>query len=276
MRHSGIVTHFGPEIKPQDDDTEMIQPRLKTVATMASPLIVTGAFAIAIVFVAVTVQARPRAGDSTERAAAQHARDTGDAPTLEKLIQSSVAEAAKSPSAEAQLRVALYNHWLVEVGGDLNDKSLEKTAAFAGRTAAETAVSATPDSPDAHALLGLLLGDCIPHTSMGGMRFGPLAQKEFDKALELQPLDADAYIGEGIGKLMTPTSFGGSAAKAVELFGKSVEIDPSSDTPHVWLALAHQKLGEREQALQEVNRALALNPGRRWSQIVKAQVEKMR
>ncbi len=233
-------------------------------------------FAAAVVLAAGMTQAAGYGRDSAENDAAQKARDAADAPALQKLIQSAAGDAAKSPGAEAQLRIALYNHWLVEVAGDLKDKSLEKSAAFAGRAAAELGVSAAPDSPRAHALLGLLLGDCIPHTSMGGMRLGPRAQKEFDKALELDPLSADAYIGAGIGKLMTPSTFGGSAAKAVELFGKAVEIDPSSDTAHVWLAQAHQKLGERDRALEEINRALALNSNRRWSQMVKAQIEKMR
>jgi len=247
-----------------------------SIAAAAVKRLVAATFVAAAIFAAGTMQAAPRGGGSAENDAAQNARDAADAPGLQKLIQSAAADAAKSPGAEAQLRIALYNHWLGEVADDLKDKNLEKSAALAGRAAAELGVAAAPDSPRAHALLGLLLGDCIPHTSMGGMRLGPRAQKEFDKALELDPLSADAYIGEGIGRLMTPSTFGGSAAKALELFGKAAEIDPSSDTAHVWLAQAHQKLGERDRALEEINRALALNSNRRWSQMVKAQVEKMR
>jgi len=252
----------------------MTEAESKPIAAMATARLALGA--LALVLSLVSAHAAPHDSDSPDRDAAQHSRDAADALTLQKLIQAAAADAAKSPGAETQLRVALYNHWLVEVAGDLNEKNLEKSAAFAGRAAAEQAVSAAPDSPKAHALLGLLLGDCIAHTSMGGMRLGPRAQREFDKALQLDALNADAYIGEGIGKLMTPSTFGGSAAKALELFGKAAEIDPSSDTPHTWLALAHQRLGERDNALEEINRALALNPNRRWSQIVKGQIEKMK
>jgi tetratricopeptide (TPR) repeat protein len=251
-----------------------------SVRTASGMFVVALSIAFALMFVWVSARAdaaTSQASDSPGVDLARQARDAADAAGLQKLIQSATADASKSPGAEAQLHdVALYNHWLVEIAGDLNDKALEKSAAFAGRAAAEQAATAKPGSSEAHAMLGLLLGDCIPHTSMGGMRLGPRAQKEFEKALEIDSLNVDAYIGQGIGKLMTPSTFGGSPAKAIEFFHKAVEIDPSSDTPHIWLALAYQKQGDRNHALEEITRALDLNPNRRWSQITKPQIEKMK
>lgn len=147
------------------------------VASGASVLVLSIAFALAFAWISVQADtAMAQASDSPSTDLARQARDAADAAGLQKLIQSATADAAKSPGAEAPLHVvALYNHWLVEVAADLNDKALEKSAAFAGRAAAEQAVTAKPDSSEAHAILGLLLGDCIPHTSMGGMRMGPRA-----------------------------------------------------------------------------------------------------
>src|SRR5207249_3600991 len=131
-------------------------------------------------------------------------------------------------------KVAQLDYWLAEAAHAHNDDKLIKNAAQDGISAAEKAVALNPNSSEAHRLEGDLLGELIPHTFMGGMRLGKRAASELDKAIELDPRNANAHIGRAIGYYFTPATFGGSHSKAVDLLKKALEIDPENDTAHIW------------------------------------------
>jgi len=54
---------------------------------------------------------------------------------------------------------------------------------------------------------------------MNGMKYGPISNKELEKAVTQDPENPRAYLEQGLGKFYTPAMFGGSKEKALELFG---------------------------------------------------------
>ena len=128
------------------------------------------------------------------------------------------------------MRLALLDHWSVEIAHLRDDNAVGKLIASEGIEAGKQAVALQPNSAEAHALLGRLYGEIIPFTFMGGIRFGRKSTDEVLKALTLDPQSVEAHIGLGINKIFTPTTFGGSLPEAIELLKKAVELDPASDT----------------------------------------------
>jgi tetratricopeptide (TPR) repeat protein len=104
------------------------------------------------------------------------------------------------------------------------------------------------------------------------MKYGQRSSNEAEKAIELDPMNGDAYVTRAISYLYTPEAFGGNKQKAFEFFAKARDLDPQADSPHIWLALFHLEAGELDAALREVNEARRLNPGRKFSEFVFEQV----
>jgi tetratricopeptide (TPR) repeat protein len=205
-------------------------------------------------------------------AAARKARDRVDVAALRSAIEAARQEATRSGSFDAYERLALFSHWMVEIAHASNDKILGRNSASEGIEAAQKAIALSPNSAEAHALLGNLYGDIIPFTFMGGPRYGPKSTKEAERSLELDPNNVEGHIGLAIDKIFTPPTFGGDVSKAIELLQDAIKIDPGSDTAHAWLAHAYEAHHQHDLAVQEINRALELNPDRRWLQYVQQQI----
>lgn len=206
---------------------------------------------------------------------ARRARDQGDLETLRGATETVRLEAPNRNSFAAYLRLALFEDWMCEAAYDHQDNKLVKQAAQAGIAAAREAVKLNPNSSNAHWLLSELLGKLIPHVMGGGPRFGPESTREAEMAIELDPRNAEAYIARALDYMFTPSMFGGSKPKAVEMLKKAVEIDPAADaanTAHIFLAQAYFDLSQRDNALREIQEALRLNPERRWAQYVNQQI----
>jgi tetratricopeptide (TPR) repeat protein len=126
---------------------------------------------------------------------------------------------------------------------------------------AERAVEMEPNDSDAHALLGDLYGRKI---GLGGfftgLKYGPKGINQIHEALKLNPHNAYAYDCMGRRYLFAPRAFGGDIQKAVENFRKAVDINPNYDEGFVWLGIGYEVQGNVEQARQEFERALKINP----------------
>ena len=206
---------------------------------------------------------------------ARRARDQGDVEALRGASEAVRSEESNKNTFEAYLRLALLEDWMCEAAYDHHDNKLVKQAAQAGIAAAREAVKLSPNSSDAHWLLSELLGKLIPQVLGGGPRFGPESTREADQAIELDPKNAHAYIARALDYFFTPSMFGGSKSKAVEMLKKAAEIDTASDaadTARILLAQAYFDLGQRDDALREIQHALRSNPERRWAQYVNQQI----
>ena len=113
---------------------------------------------------------------------------------------------------------------------------------------------------DAHALLAELYGRKIGYGGVfTGMRIGPKAQAETQRALELDPNDPRTYIVIGRRQLYSPRMFGGDIEKAIESFRKATTVDPHCDEGFIWLAIAYGKKGDSSAAKAAVDEASRLN-----------------
>jgi tetratricopeptide (TPR) repeat protein len=202
------------------------------------------------------------------------ARDRGDIAALHQLIAQAETDARQKNSAETYERVAELNLWLSEAGHVNNDSKVVKQGAQDGVAAAEKAVSLNPNSSEAHRLNGELTGELVGVVFMGGMRHGKHAGDELDKALQLDPKNAEAYVGRAIGYFFAPSTFGGSKDKAVEYLQKAIAINPTLGRAHIWLAQVYQSQGKHDEAQREINEALRIDPERRFAKDVMANAEK--
>lgn len=200
--------------------------------------------------------------------AARSARDRADVPALRAAIADAQRKPPPARSADDWLRLAVLHSWMCEAAEGRGDTRQVKQAAKAGIAAAEAAVALAPGSSDAHQVLADLLGQLIPHVFGGGMRYGRRATAVADRAIALDPRNADAHVTRAISYLHTPEAFGGDKEKALELLRKAVELDPQSDTPHVWLAQYHASVGQIDEGLREIATARRLNPDRRFTRDV--------
>ena len=210
--------------------------------------------------------------DRPEVAAARKSRDRAEVAQLRQLVEHARREAEETERFEAYLRLALFNVWLCEAAEAHQNNEVFKQAAEGGVAAAERAVELNPQSSEAHQLLGDLLNQLIPHVFGGGMRYGKRSTDELDKAIELDPKNAEAYVSRAISYYYTPESFGGSRRKAFELLTKAAGIDPRADSPHIWLAMFHLEAGRARDALREINLARRANPDRSFTNFVYGQV----
>lgn len=200
--------------------------------------------------------------------AGRSARDRADIESLRMLVDEGHSQAQQKNNAEAWQQVAQLEQWVCEAAHVHKDEKVLKSAAQNGISAAEKAVALDANSSEAHRLLGDLMGEMIPHTFMGGMRLGKRAGSELDKAIQLDPRNANAYLGRAIGYYFTPSAFGGSHEKAAELLKKAAEIDPANDTAHIWLAQVYLADGRHDDAAREVAEALRIDPDREFAKQV--------
>ena len=206
---------------------------------------------------------------------AKQARDQGDVAALQTLIRNAQGEAGPTRSFDANLRIASLNAWLVEAGLDHNNEKVVKQAAEDGIAAAERAVQLNAKSSEAHRLVGGLLGVLIPHVFAGGVRYGRHSTAEIEKAMQLDPQNANAYLARGIAYFFTPKIFGGDKDKAVEMLKKAIAVAPASDVTeaaHIWLARVYQSLGKKADATSEINEALRMNPDRLSAKVVQGEL----
>jgi Tfp pilus assembly protein PilF len=85
-------------------------------------------------------------------------------------------------------------------------------------------------------------------------------KEENAKAMVLDDKNPRVWASLGRQYLMAPKMFGGDTPKAIESFQKSLAIDSAQDETWVWLCKALQKQGDKDQARDAVQHALALNP----------------
>lgn len=108
-----------------------------------------------------------------------------------------------------------------------------------------------------------------------GAQLGPQMGQELAEARRLAPKSPRVLMTAGISAMFTPPQWGGDLHKAEKLLEEAAtEAEQEKSAPpepswgraetHVWLGMAHQKLGETAKAKSEFERALALDPDYAW------------
>ena len=222
---------------------------------------------------ATTALAAPQtSSNNTDLLAARKARDAADVASLQQAVSAARQQAQQQNTADAYEQVAVLNSWLCEAGHAKNENKLIKKAAEDGVAAANKALELNANSSPAHCLKSELLGQLIPHVTAGGVRLGPESTRQADRAIELDPKNADAYVARALDYFYTPRPFGGNKEKAVEFLQQAIRLDPASDTAHLYLAQVYLETNRLSDALREIDEALRLDPDRSFAQSVRYQI----
>jgi len=193
------------------------------------------------------------------------ARNQQDRSTLEKIAADSAAAAAKAPNdAEAQYRSALAYCYLAEVLIERHDRKAGRAAAEQGIKPAEKAVAMKPDNAEYFRVLGTLYGQAVTDV-MSGLSYGPKAKDAINKAVEKAPKSSAMYVARGVGTYYLPTQLGGGAKLAIPDFQKAIDLDPKNAEAYLWLGLSLRKENRDAEARKAFARSLELNPTRVWA-----------
>lgn len=200
------------------------------------------------------------------------ARNAQDRPALQRLVTDAGAAASKqSNDPAAWYRLAIAQSYAAEVALELRDKNEAKMFAEEGIRAAEKAVALKGEVAEHHRVLGTLCGQIIPANTWLGIKYGRCALDSINKAIELDPGSALAWLSRGVGNYYLPQQLGGGIDKAVQDFSKAVELDAGLAEAHLWKGIALRKSNQNLEARAEFQKALTLNPQRSW---IKQQLDK--
>lgn len=202
----------------------------------------------------------------------ERARDRQDRAAIEKLLPAlTTAAQRESNNAGAQYNLAVAQSYLAEVAFELRDKNAAATAAENGIQVAQRAVQLDPKKAEYHRVLGALCGQVIPANVIAGIRYGKCALESVNKAIELDPKSADAYLSRGVGNYYLPPQFGGGVDKAITDIQKAIQLNPKMAEAQMWLGIVLRKANRNAEARTALSRSIELNPARVWA---KQQLEK--
>ena len=197
--------------------------------------------------------------------ALETALDQQDRATLQKMAAEYSAAAAKAPNnADAQYRVALAASYLAEVSIEQHDRKQGRQAAEQGIKAAEKAISLKPEVAEYYRVLATLCGQAVTDV-LSGLSYGPRARDAVDKAVEKAPKSSSVYVARGVGGYYLPAPLGGGAKQAIADFQKAIELDPKNAEAYLWLGLSFRKENRDVEARQAFAKSLELNPNRIWA-----------
>lgn len=193
------------------------------------------------------------------------ARDQQDRGTLEKMIAEYSAAAAKAPNdPDAQYKVALASSYLAEVAIEQHDKKAARPVAERGIQAAEKAVSLKPDVAEYYRVLATLYGQAVTDI-MSGLKYGPKAKEAVGKAVERAPKSSAVYVARGVGNYYLPAQLGGGPAAAIPDFQKAIQLDPKNAEAYLWLGISLRQSNKDAEARQALAKSLELAPKRVWT-----------
>jgi len=194
------------------------------------------------------------------------ARDREDRTALQNIVTEVHAAADKDPKdAAAQYRLALAESYTAEVAIEVRDKPAAKSAAQAGIDAAERAVALKPDVAEYQRILGTLCGQIISGNSLAAVKYGKCALEAVNKAIELDPKSSLNYVSHGVGNYYLPPAFGGGFDAAVKDFRKAIELNPKNADAWLWLGITLRRLNQPEEARKAITKAVELSPARVWA-----------
>jgi tetratricopeptide (TPR) repeat protein len=200
-------------------------------------------------------------------------RDHQDRAGLDANAAALHAAADKTPNdANGWYRAAIAYSYAAEVAMELRDKNGAQHAAEAGAGDVEKAIALNGKNADYYRVLGTLCGQVIPaNPIMGALSFGKRAKDALDKAIEMDPKSAKAFVAHGIGYYYLPVNFGGGPDNAIKDFRQAIALDPKSADAYLWMGIALKKQHQNAQAREALTKSLQFDPDRAWT---KEQLEK--
>jgi tetratricopeptide (TPR) repeat protein len=200
-------------------------------------------------------------------------RDRQDRAGLDARATALQAAAEKTPNdAGGWYRAAIAYSYVAEVAMETRDKNGAQRAAEVGAGDAEKAIALNGKVADYYRVLGTLCGEVIPANPIAGiLSYGKRAKEALDKAIEMDPKSASAFLAHGVGYYYLPANFGGGPENAIKDFRQAIALDPRSAEAYLWVGIALKKEHRNAQAREALAKSLQLDPDRAWT---KEQLEK--
>ena len=168
--------------------------------------------------------------------------------------------------ADAQYRTALAASYLAEVALEVRDRPQAQKAGETGIRYIERAMALKPNVSEYYRLLATLAGQVIPAGNLlNGMTYGKRAKEAINKALELDQKSARNWMARGVGNYYLPAALGGGPDAAIADFQKAIQLDPKSADAYLWLGLSLRKAHRNAEARQAFQKSLEINPRRVWA-----------
>lgn len=123
----------------------------------------------------------------------------------------------------------------------------------------DSLLSKNPDNADLYAWKGNIMGSMSQGNPMDMMKYGMGAMQAYEKALKLDPNNAMAHFGRGMGRLMAPPGFGGDLDGAIGDLEFACKKEPFPDA-YYHLGIAYQRKGLNGKAKEAFKKALELKP----------------
>lgn len=194
------------------------------------------------------------------------ARDHQDRAALDSMIGKLQTAAKTNSTPEVEYQLALVNSYGAEVAMEQRDKKKSEQYAEAGIEAAQKAVAAKPNDAEYHRVYGNLCGQVIPANPLfGSLKYGQCARDELNKAIQLDPKLALAYVSRGVGNYYLPEQLGGGVDLAVKDFDKAIALDPNLSEAYLWKGIALRKVNKNSEARQLLAKAVQLRPDWAWA-----------
>lgn len=130
------------------------------------------------------------------------------------------------------------------------------------------------------ALLAQVYGYKIAIEPMKGIYYGQKSNAILSEAETLAPNNPRVQLVIGISKLNTPAMFGGSREAAYQAFDKAITAYATDEysnynwgyaETYTWRGLVHMQKGNTDQAKQDWQLALNINPDYGWAKMLLAQ-----
>jgi tetratricopeptide (TPR) repeat protein len=194
-------------------------------------------------------------------------RDRQDRAGLDSYAVSLHTAAEKKPDdANGWYKSAIAYSYAAEVAMEVRDKNGAQRAAEIGAADAEKAIALNPKSADYYRVLGTLCGQVIPaNPIMGALSYGKKAKDALDKAIEMDPKSAKAFVAHGVGYYYLPNNFGGGPENAIKDFKQAIALDPKSADAYLWMGIALKKEHQNAQARDALSKSLQFDPDRAWT-----------
>ncbi|WP_370090142.1 tetratricopeptide repeat protein [Ekhidna sp.] len=192
----------------------------------------------------------------------------------------SIALAEKESGADSfEKAIAMYgllNNTMATQDEETFDANVDQT-----KDLLKEIIEKDPDHGEARAVLSSVYGLVMAYSPMKGMLYGMKSSSLMEEALKLQPESPLVQKLYGGSKLYTPEMFGGDTKKAALAFEKSIELFEDGDTTENWLytdtfmglAMAYNKMGEKEKSKSTLERAIEMEPQYHWAKSVLAKMK---
>lgn len=204
---------------------------------------------------------------------------SSDTETLEQArveLQKSIAVGGSAPDAVADWRYDwAYLNWRIGQQLPADEKRRRKSLLKEAEAQLDLILEHRPDSAEAHALRGTVIGDRI-EGGFSAALLGRRASKAHERALELASDNPRVAMQYGVSLHFTPKTFGGGNEPAIAELRRALELfeaEPATaEWPNwgrveafVWLGIILAEEGSQDEARGFVRKALEIEPENRWA-----------